>query len=68
MTRPMSRASRLRRAAAGLTLTALAVLGIGTPWTWIGAVPFAAGLIGWCPFEALRDVLAKKRNAARTEA
>ncbi len=67
MTRPMSRASRTRRAAAGLMLTVLAIFGIGTPWTWAGAVPLMAGLIGWCPFEALRDVLARRQNAARTE-
>ena len=68
MTRPMSRASRIRRAAAGLTLPVLAVWGIGTPCTWIGIVPLMAGLIGWCPFQALRDMLAKKRNAGRMEA
>ncbi len=62
MTRPMTFASRTRRAAAGLVLTLLAILGIGTPWTWIGIVPLTAGAIGWCPLQALRDVLRNKRN------
>ena len=40
---------RILRVLAGLILIALAVFGIGTPWTWIGVVPLATGLIGWCP-------------------
>lgn len=68
MTHPMSLASRIRRAAAGLTLTVLAVLWIGMPWTWAGIVPLAAGLAGWCPFQALRVFLAKKWKGAGAEA
>lgn len=37
------------RIVAGITLLVLATLGIGTPWTWIGVVPLATGLLGWCP-------------------
>lgn len=37
------------RIVAGLVLIGLAVAGIGAPWTWIGIVPLATGLIGWCP-------------------
>ncbi len=62
MTSPMTFASRIRRAAAGVVLTVLAILGIGTPWTWIGIVPLTASALGWCPFQALRDVLRNKRN------
>ena len=64
MTRPMSLASRLRRAAAGVALILLASLGIGAPWTWAGIVPLTAGAIGWCPFQALLMALAKMRSAA----
>ncbi|NMG14385.1 YgaP family membrane protein [Aromatoleum bremense] len=40
---------RVLRIVAGLVLILLALLGIGTPWTWIGVVPLATGLLGWCP-------------------
>ncbi|KON80916.1 DUF2892 domain-containing protein [Azoarcus sp. PA01] len=40
---------RILRIVAGLVLVILAILGIGSPWTWIGVVPLATGLLGWCP-------------------
>lgn len=44
---------RVLRIAVGLVLIVLAVLGIGTPWTWIGVVPLATGAMGWCPLYPL---------------
>ncbi|AYH42757.1 DUF2892 domain-containing protein [Azoarcus sp. DN11] len=41
------------RIVAGLILIVLAIMGIGTPWTWIGVVPLATGLMGWCPAYSL---------------
>jgi DUF2892 family protein len=40
---------RILRIGAGLGLIGLALAGMGAPWTWIGVVPLATGLIGWCP-------------------
>ncbi len=40
---------KILRIIAGLVLIVLAVMGIGAPWTWIGVVPLATGLMGWCP-------------------
>ncbi len=40
---------RTLRIGAGIGLIGAALAGIGTPWTWIGVVPLATGLIGWCP-------------------
>ena len=40
---------KVARIAAGLGLVACAGMGIGTPWTWIGFVPLATGLFGFCP-------------------
>lgn len=37
------------RIVAGLVLIALAIAGIGSPWTWIGVVPLLTGLVGFCP-------------------
>ena len=40
---------KILRIVAGLVLIGLAIIGIGAPWTWIGVVPLATGLMGWCP-------------------
>lgn len=37
------------RVVLGTVLIGLAIMGIGTPWTWIGIVPLVTGLVGWCP-------------------
>jgi hypothetical protein len=40
---------KILRIVAGLILIALGIMGIGAPWTFIGIVPLATGLMGWCP-------------------
>ena len=40
---------RALRVLAGLVLIALALTGTIGAWGWIGIVPIATGLIGWCP-------------------
>lgn len=37
------------RITAGVVLLALAIMGIGTPLTWIGIVPLVTGFLGRCP-------------------
>lgn len=49
MTSNVGGIDKVLRIVAGITLLILATLGIGTPWTWIGVVPLATGLLGWCP-------------------
>ena len=39
---------KVLRIVAGLGLIAWALMG-GPVWAWIGVVPLATGLIGWCP-------------------
>lgn len=41
------------RIAVGVVLVVLAVLGYGTPWTWIGLVPLLTGLFNFCPLYTL---------------
>ena len=43
---------RVIRIALGLTLIALAFFGPMTPWGWLGIIPLATGLVGWCPLYA----------------
>ncbi|MBL8471879.1 MAG: DUF2892 domain-containing protein [Rhodocyclaceae bacterium] len=40
---------RIVRILAGLALIGLAATGNVGVWGWIGVVPLATGLIGWCP-------------------
>ncbi len=40
---------RALRVIAGLALVGLAATGTVGAWGWIGIVPIATGLIGWCP-------------------
>jgi hypothetical protein len=39
---------RVLRIVVGIALIAWALLD-GPKWTWIGVLPLATGLIGWCP-------------------
>jgi O-antigen ligase len=49
MTRNVGGIDRILRIAIGLLLIALAATGTVGVWGWIGIVPLATGLIGWCP-------------------
>lgn len=40
---------RVARIGAGVALIALAATGVVGMWGWIGVVPLATGLSGWCP-------------------
>ena len=44
---------RILRIAIGLVLIGLTVTGTIGVWGWLGLVPLATGLIGWCPPYAL---------------
>ena len=39
---------KILRIAVGLALVAWALMG-GPVWAWVGVVPLATGVIGWCP-------------------
>ena len=45
-------ADKIIRILVGLALIAWALFG-GPVWAWIGIVPLATGLMGWCPFYPL---------------
>ncbi|NWG39740.1 MAG: DUF2892 domain-containing protein [Hydrogenophilaceae bacterium] len=47
---------RALRIIAGLILIALALTGTIGAWGWIGVVPLATGLIGWCPVYPLLGI------------
>ena len=44
---------RTIRIIAGAAILSLAFIGPKTPWAYLGIVPLATGLMGWCPPYAL---------------
>jgi hypothetical protein len=40
---------RVVRLVVGIVLIALVFVGPQTPWGWIGIIPLATAVIGWCP-------------------
>ena len=49
MTSNIGGIERIARIVVGLVLVALAATGQVGLWGWLGLVPLATGLIGWCP-------------------
>jgi hypothetical protein len=47
---------RTFRIVLGLALLTLAVVGPQTPWGYLGLVPLATGLFGFCPFYAVMGI------------
>ena len=47
---------RALRALLGIGLIAIVFVGPQTPWGWLGLVPLATALIGWCPAYALLGI------------
>ena len=44
---------RVVRIVVGLVLISLAFWGPESPWGWIGVIPLATGLLGWCPLYSI---------------
>ena len=44
---------RALRVVLGIALLSLVFFGPQTPWGWLGLIPLATGLIGWCPLYAM---------------
>lgn len=49
MTANVGTIDRLLRAVVGIGLISLVFYGPQTPWGWLGLVPLATALVGWCP-------------------
>ena len=49
MTQNIGNIERIIRIVGGLVLIALAATSTVGVWGWLGLVPFATGLVGWCP-------------------
>ena len=49
MTKNIGGTERIIRIVGGLVLIALAATSTVGVWGWLGLVPLATGLVGWCP-------------------
>ena len=56
MTQNVGGIDRILRIVIGLALIALAATGKVGAWGWIGLLPLATGLMGWCPPYALLGI------------
>jgi hypothetical protein len=53
MKKNVGSAERAIRVVLGLVVLSLAFVGPKSPWAYLGIIPLATGLIGWCPPYAL---------------
>lgn len=44
---------RAFRALLGIGLISIVFVGPQTPWGWLGVIPLATSLMGWCPLYAM---------------
>jgi len=44
---------KILRIIVGLVLISLVFIGPQTPWGWLGVIPLATGLVGFCPLYKL---------------
>jgi hypothetical protein len=56
---------RVLRAVVGLALIALVFVGPQTAWGWIGLVPLATAIFGWCPPYALLGISTCRPRSSR---
>jgi Inner membrane protein YgaP-like, transmembrane domain len=56
-------ADRIVRIIIGLAVLALVFVGPRTPWGWVGLLPLATGVMGWCPLYSVLKVRTRPRPA-----
>ena len=64
MTQNLGGIDRVLRIVVGLALIALVFVGPETDWGWIGLVPLATALIGYCPAYRVFGIRTCKRKVA----
>lgn len=56
MTCNIGNTERILRAIVGLGLISLVFVGPQTVWGWVGLVPLATAVLGWCPPYAMLGI------------
>jgi hypothetical protein len=57
---------RIIRIIAGAAILSFAYIGPQSPWAYLGIIPLATGLIGWCPLYALLGMSSCKAGGCGT--
>ena len=52
---------RVIRVIVGLAVISLVFIGPQSPWGWLGLIPLATGIMGWCPPYALFGISTCKK-------
>jgi hypothetical protein len=60
MTNNIGSTEKMVRIAVGALLIVLTLMGTIGVWGWIGVVPLATALMGWCPAYTLLGISTKK--------
>lgn len=56
MTKNIHTIERAVRVIVGLVIVSLVFIGPQSAWGWLGLIPIATGLIGWCPPYAMLGI------------
>ncbi len=59
----VGKVDKILRIVIGLGLISLVFVGPQTPWGWIGIIPLATALIGWCPLYKIIGVNTCKKSS-----
>ena len=59
----VGKVDKILRMVIGLGLISLVFVGPQTPWGWIGIIPLATALIGWCPLYKIIGVNTCKKSS-----
>jgi hypothetical protein len=63
MKKNVNNIERVVRVVIGAAIVSLVFVGPQSPWGWLGLVPIATGLLGWCPPYAMLGIsTCKKAN------
>lgn len=54
-------AERVIRVIVGLVIISLVFVGPQSAWGWLGLIPLATGILGWCPPYALLGISTCKK-------
>lgn len=63
MTKNIHPLERVVRVVVGLVLTSMAFIGPANPWFFLGLIPVATGLLGWCPPYSMLGISTCSRKA-----
>jgi hypothetical protein len=68
MKKNVGNVERVLRIIAGAAILSFAFVGPQSPWAYLGIIPLATGLVGWCPPYALLGISSCKTGGCGNKA